>query len=74
MTKDQRDDYDALLAKNALASYDMKVRLDHISGANQAVLNGATNEDDVINGIKESLVEHRRTAQGLEAAPSTASQ
>ena len=61
-----RKEYTGLLAKNAVAAFDMKLRIDHVSGADQAVLHGAQTEDDVIRSI-DAVVQHRpRNAQGLE--------
>jgi len=63
-----RKEYSGLLAKNAVAAFDMKLRIDHVSGADQAVLHGAKTEDDVIRGI-DAMLQRPRNAQGLETTP-----
>jgi hypothetical protein len=61
-----RQKYFGLLAAAAIASYDMKLRIDHVYGADTAVLGGAQSEDDVLKSIEDTVIRHRRTPQGME--------
>jgi hypothetical protein len=60
MSKDDLVQYNKLLAKTELASYNMQMTLDHVSGAHTAVLNGAKTDDDVLVGIRDAMVKHGR--------------